>query len=173
VKAPLSLACFQQCYFVEGNRADPETHLPTSATYQAIAKEAEKSGDVNQTLWFQDISQSLVTCASDEEAGKLYDMTIDDDSMGKDTGFNVDTCKKALRLSVCLNRYLKTDDWTDREAFDLLLEEVGLKPKVGEHGITLADEPNDPVLGLNIDQHEPEGDAQLPVVPPAGSDVPK
>jgi len=109
-RAPLSLACFIQCWYEIDDQSDKTTGLPSSAA--TIASEGDHQ---DRHRWVKQLAHALTHCENEVD---LMTPHIDDDSLPTTpAGLNEnEKCVKSLKIDSCVNQHLKAP-CTDKDSY--------------------------------------------------------
>jgi len=111
-KAPLSFACFAQCWYEVDDQVDQSTKLPSAKAILASLPTHKNRGK-----WVKQLSKAMKKC---EDLSKLPTPTVtkDKDEINplSTSEVNEERCINSLRIDSCVSRHLKQPT-TDKEVY--------------------------------------------------------
>jgi hypothetical protein len=112
IKAPMSFACFAQCWYEIDDQSDPTTGLPSAeGTLATLPKH------MNRNLWVKVLADAIKPC---EDLDTLTtNVEVEDDSVEGVTPADInkdDRCVNSLRIDMCANQQFKPS-LTDKESY--------------------------------------------------------
>jgi len=102
-KAPISLACFDQCTFANEQLTDAKGFV-TSSGYDKFIQQATQYNDQNMLPEFQKLQQYTKSCEADYKNNKLTKVTFDT-ALIKNTKYSEEACRQAMTMNMCVDRF--------------------------------------------------------------------